>query len=88
MTGSYNLNNSRESFTNGHQATYISPATTRKKSEGSQFAPNSSLMASKEIYPPSRDSLPNHMNQSLEMKDRESFQSQQIQSRTIGYNEA
>lgn len=47
MTGSYNLNGSRESFTGGH-TTYISPATTtRKKSEGGQFAPNSSLMASK-----------------------------------------
>jgi hypothetical protein len=47
MTGSYNLNNSRESFTGVHQTSYVSPATTRKKSEGSQFGLSSSLMASK-----------------------------------------
>lgn len=47
MTESYNLNQSRESFTSGHQPSYVSPATTRKKSEGSQFGPSSSMMASK-----------------------------------------
>jgi hypothetical protein len=47
MTGSYNSNNSRESFSGGYQTTYVSPATNRKKSEGSQFGLNSSLMASK-----------------------------------------
>ncbi len=44
------------------------------------------MLASKEIYPPSRESLPNHLNQSLELKDRESFQSQQPNSRSIGYS--
>lgn len=77
MTGSYNMNNtSRDSF-NGQQGSYIS-SSARKKSEGSssQFANGSSLIGSKEIYPPSRDSLPNSMNQSLELSNRESFQSQ------------
>jgi hypothetical protein len=57
MTASYNLKDSRDSFTNngvGHQ-TYVTPSTTRKKSEGSWFTHNNTLSGSREIYTSGRD---------------------------------